>query len=705
MASVDSRINAGSKVLSRRESMKKLSIFCAALVAASSMSVVPVSQAQGTGTPPCATGSTNCHFVGAGSPLQFTAAALAADELAFNHLTTGNTNGTCTFHYTGGAAGNIIDNRDPLGRIVPENGKLWVVWVAMQDGGSCASSVGDTNVSDVWAGLGVESAVGVRSFLATEPGGSSGVPGAQLQVVTGISAGNLISPASLWTDGNADVALPATVAAAIGTDSAGGTDVHVNAGLTDLRPEDVLFATTRATMALNTTNYGGLGYQGPNPNIGFPIHSSQSSAAATPIKFRLSGNDPISGLPVRSFSTSPIGAAPVVFVYNNGGSYDSNAANLSTGVNGLGTVGGPYNLAHLFDGTTVCGTGNAALGGAGAQNINLVLREPISGAMNSAEFSLFRTIGNTTDSQEVGVINPTRSPFNPLKLACAGGGGMRLRAIGNDEAISTVKNNAHTLGYTFFSFGNASSLSGAGYQYLTLDSVDPLALPGTTNQQLPNCVGMSCPSTLWTGSLSFPSLRKGTYKAWSMYRWLVDPSTSGDTLGPQALAQAAQDLVDSTVADFVPFATSTNNDGLEVYRSHFTQSAVTCTVSGTCNGNATTPNTLDGGNTLGGGPEAGGDMAGLTIGWDYGTVNTVNFGLLGKVTRTGGRPFGFSAGIPVNPSALIGKTININGASYEVVAAPSSNMLYTLTNTGTQTGVPYSAYISAVPVGVVGKKQ
>jgi aerobic-type carbon monoxide dehydrogenase small subunit (CoxS/CutS family) len=54
---------------------------------------------------------------------------------------------------------------------------------------------------------------------------------------------------------------------------------------------------------------------------------------------------------------------------------------------------------------------------------------------------------------------------------------------------------------------------------------------------------------------------------------------------------------------------------------------------------------------------------------------------------------------------LIGKTININGASYEVVAAPSSNMLYTLTNTGTQTGVPYSAYISAVPVGVVGKKQ
>jgi len=98
-------------------------------------------------------------------------------------------------------------------------------------------------------------------------------------------------------------------------------------------------------------------------------------------------------------------------------------------------------------------------------------------------------------------------------------------------------------------------------------------------------------------------------------------------------------------------------------------------------------------------------MAGLTIGWDYGTVNTANFGLLGKVTKVGGRGFGFSAASPPNPMALVGKTININGVTYEVVAAPSSTVLYTLTNTGTQTGVPYSAYIAASTPGVLNKKR
>ncbi len=679
--------------------MTKLESFFAVLMAGACVAMAPASLA---GTPACASGSASCHFVGAGSPTQYATSALAADQLAFTNLTGSNTNGACTFHYTGANAANIIDNRDSLGRITPENGNLWVVWVAAQDGASCASSVGGTNVTDVWADVSVDSVVGVRSFLATEP---DGISGAQLQVVTGITAGNLISPASVWADGNPDVALPASVSSAIGTDPTGSSDVHVNVGLTDFRPEDALFATNRALATLNTTTYAGLGYQGPTKDIGFPIKSSQSSATATPIKFALSGNDPISGMQVRAFSTAPIGAAPVVFVYNNGGSFDPNAANLITGVNGLGTAGGPYDLARLFDGTSACSTANPAFGGTGTQSISLVLPAPISGTMNITEFSLFRTKGNVTDSQEVGVVNPIRPPDNPLKLACAGGGGSRIRAIGSAEVISTVENNAHTLGYALFSFGGSANLAGSTFQYLTLDGVDPIALPATTNQQLPNCTGTSCPSTLWTGGLSYPNLRNGTYKVWTMYRWLVDPGTSGDSLGPQALAQAAQDLVDNTVANFVPFATSTGSDGLEVYHSHFTQSGVSCPSGSSCNGNVTLPSTLDGGNTLGGGSEAGGDMGGLTIGWDYGMVDTANFGLLGKVTRTGGRSFGFSAGTSPNPAALVGKTININGTNYEVVAAPSQNLLYTLTETGTQTNVPYSAYIPPSTPGVLGKRQ
>jgi hypothetical protein len=84
--------------------------------------------------------------------------------------------------------------------------------------------------------------------------------GAQLQVIPA-AAGNLISPTSLWTDGNADVSLLAAtnVAHAIGTSAAGAGDVHINAARTDLRPEDALAATARALAALNTTTWKGLG--------------------------------------------------------------------------------------------------------------------------------------------------------------------------------------------------------------------------------------------------------------------------------------------------------------------------------------------------------------------------------------------------------------------------------------------------------------
>ena len=254
--------------------MMKTSSLLALFAVVGAMVSAPASYGQGTGNPPCATGSANCHFVGAGSPSQFTTSALAADEAAFQSLASGN----CTFHYTGLKAANIIDNRDPLNRILPENGALWVVWNAAQDGGSCATSAGGTNVTDIWVEVSVDSAVGVRSFLATTP---SGIAGAEVEVVTGITAGNLIA-ASLWSDANPDTALPSSVASAIGTDPTGASDVHINVALTDIRPEDALFAVNRSQAPLNTTNYTGLGYRGPSSNIGFPIQSAKSTLAATP---------------------------------------------------------------------------------------------------------------------------------------------------------------------------------------------------------------------------------------------------------------------------------------------------------------------------------------------------------------------------------------------------------------------------------------
>jgi len=646
--------------------------------------------------------SQTVHFVGAGSSAQYLTSAIAADQVAVTNAPSGQ----CPYHYTASNAGNMLDKRDSLNRITPELGNLWVVWLA-----ACSDTTGATGVSDVWLDLSVDSTVGVRGVLATQP---DGTPGDYVQVITPPPApGNKITPASLWPDNKSDVALPASVYNVIGTNAAGTGDVQVNVGLTDIRPEDALAATVRAISVLNTTTWKGLGYVGPTTNIGAPILTAQGTGtSATPIKFALSGSDPISKKPVRSYTTLPVGAAPLVFVYNNGGTFDPNVVNLITGIKGDGTanVAGSYKLANLFDGTTACNTSNAAFAGStGSQDVTLVLREPLSGTMNATEFTLFRTTGNVNDSQEKGIINPTRSPYNPLNLACASGGS-RQRAIGTGEVVNAVKATNFALGYTFYGFANVSKLTGAHYQYLFIDGVDPIGLPGTVNQTLPNCTTTNCPASLWTGSLSFPSLRNGTYKAWSIYRWIVD-SSDNDPLGPTAVAQNAQDVVDTTVADFVPFQTSTGSDGLEVYRSHFVQSAIQPN-----NGAATAANTLDGGNSLGGGPEAGGDEGGVIVGWDNATVITANGtgtgAGKGKVTWKSGHHFGLSAAdathLTGNPAALIGETVSINGANYVVAAtpAPTTTILYTTTLTGAHTTpVPFSVYIAPNSPGLLKKKQ
>ncbi len=504
---------------------------------------------------------------------------------------------------------------------------------------------------------------------------------------------------------------------AIGTSSSGTGDAYINVALTDLRPEDALFATTRALAKLNKTNWSGLGYIGPNATIGAPIYTAQGTGTqATPVKFGLSGqSDPITGITVPPYTTIPVGAAQVIFVLNNGGTFSSSTANLITGV---GTKG-PFPLAHLFDGTTTADTDNAAFGGPGdgaGTPLTLFLREPLSGTENVAEFTLFRTTGNTDDSQEVGVINPYNSPYNPLNLPTPVHG-VRQRALSTSEVVGSNKSGAaygllgtpNSLGYIFFSFANASKLSGAGFNYLTLDGVDPLAIPGTTNQALPNGT-VTDAASVWGGP-SFPNLRNGTYKAWSFLRYLVPNSLIGvDPYGPDVLAQSAQDIVDTTVSDFVPFYTSDGSDGLDVYRSHFTQSGVAGN-----NGAATAANSLDGGNTLGGSSEAGGDVGGaiqgpfgVTVPNSTGTVTTS-----GTLTKNKGYKVTWKSGIQFTAgTSWEGGSITINGTDYTIAnVALTSKILYVTTDPGANTtAVGYSAafpytYPSATPPGVLNKKQ
>lgn len=757
--------------------MTRFKFLLAAVIVAAIVACTSVAFASGTGTPPCVTGAANCHVIGDGSSAQFLTAALGADNLALTIPgvgvpTTSSNSSNCNtegdaqavYHWSFKNGANILDERAG-GLINPQLGNIWVVWVA-----ACSDATGATNITDIWTDVSEDSTVGVRTYFGR------GV----IQVITPTgSAGNLIGKAALWTDNASDVAaLPSGVASALGTSSAGTANATVNVGLTDIRPEDALFATERTNSKLVTTTYAGLGYYTASPNIGTAISTSQGTGtSAQPVNFALSGGtDPITGATAPTGITIPIGAAPIVFVFNNGnaGSYPTD---LASGVTpGLKETGQKYPLANLYDGTTDCSNTNPAFDGfyggtPTPTNINLVLREPLSGTMNTTEFNLFRSYGNPDDSQEKGV-NPANANNNPLNLPCASGG-KRERAIGTGEVVTAVLNNANTLGYIFWSFSNAAKYAGgASYNYLTIDGVDPIGLSSAAAQTLPNCPtgsATNCPASLWTDSYSFPNVRNGSYKAWSLLRWVVpaDIQDESDPYGPAHLAYATENVVDSTVADYVPFAAGactsgsntgqycqendqcgsggacTLNDSLDVYRSHFERCGVykltkTTGMSTACestsdeipgvNGPATagssSGNSLGGNDDTGSVYEAGGDVGGLVEG-PFDVSSTTAFGYV-KTSGTAHTEKGCTGssyevtweyGTKFN-SSFAGTSLTINGTpGYTVCKYSSATAVYVQPDPGTQGGaadnpyVPYSdtgvsvTYPAATAPGVVNKHQ
>lgn len=100
-------------------------------------------------------------------------------------------------------------------------------------------------------------------------------------------------------------------------------------------------------------------------------------------------------------------------------------------------------------------------------------------------------------------------------------------------------------------------------RYVTLDGIDPIQST-YTNGQLPTCTA-PCPIAPGT---SFPHIRDGSYRAWSIFRVITDTSGSNLT-NAQALVTAAQNGVNSTVPDFVPFGPTPDGDpGLQTLQDH-----------------------------------------------------------------------------------------------------------------------------------------
>lgn len=516
-----------------------------------------------------AAGAQTFKYVGAGSSAMWQNFALA-----------GYNSGSCP---TGGTAPckhftaksfQLTDSRNS--GISAETGNVWIVW----DSAATAN---------VWLYINVDSVVGLRCYFASP----------RCKVVSPVAGfpttgANLITlGGTVWGGASADTApVPAAIVTAI------NAGVSVTAGMTDIRPEDGLYAECRANSALSSSGRKGLGYNSANPEGECPVlaspvankigskitvNSAIGSNFAQVIAFNISGKDPFSGNTVVAGTTVPVGAAPILFITRR----TSNLKSVLTATDTqLQTMYTSFSVAGgSCDGGSIGGT---------AGGVWCYQREPLSGTMNTTEFNVFRNNGfQTLYSQEDGVNPATDNP-----LCKAAGTGNKCRVIGTGQMVAQVKastavsgrtNFADAIGYTFFSFGNVSSIANnANYGYLKLDGVDPIGLPTTSPaQELPGapvagttCTTLPCTEAqLWgAGKFSFPGVRACTlagnsstgYRAWSVLRLISDGT---NLTNAQVLVNGAQAAAVSQVPDFIPAKSTTSGGitdaGLSCYRSHY----------------------------------------------------------------------------------------------------------------------------------------
>jgi len=264
------------------------------------------------------------------------------------------------------------------------------------------------------------------------------------------------------------------------------------------------------------------------------------------------------------------------------GTYDGVYQVLMSNNSGTQGVNGNQNSFQVVDnvdagiGPDVAETGTASWWTA-AQNfpINVIIREPLSGTYNTFEFSSVRIFGGPNGSSTAGTSissksqdanwDPTQTTVmtmpNPTKATSCWGApidgstnGTRTRAIGTGEMVKGaggggVLGTTDGLGYAFFSFSNVSAIAtSTKYGYLTIDTIDPIfaqygpggsdpGQPAAANGELPACSaskngtsGQGClPGDVWNSGNSFPNLRNGTYRAWSLLRTVCDTAVHGCT--------------------------------------------------------------------------------------------------------------------------------------------------------------------------------
>lgn len=620
--------------------MNRIKCVFAALCLAAVVGIVPQSQAQ------------TVKVMIAGSSAMWQTLALGA----YNNGTSIVSGGGTTFHYTGSANFNLTDSRSTVATV--DTGAIWIVW----DSASPAN---------VWAYIKVDSVVGNRCYFAR--------PACTVSIASFPAVGNTIK---VWPDTSTDT-LPPTAIQNLFTVAS----QPVSVAATDIRPEDAAFAQCRVNSALgasaaggaNSDGLDGLGYNTNNAAGVCPVFATgtaqskgvgnailsgypASTAKANVLAFNITGKDPITNTTVPAYTVTAVGAAPIAFITAKTGALK----NLNNATE--------QQLQQVFSGTNC----DASAFGLPAGNINVFLREPLSGTYNTTEATVMRypthyTEGTLAGSPVAGLsMEKNVGSNNPLagQAGTCSGGGQRFRAIGTGEEVKSVQNSntAATfptaqdgIGFTFFSYGNVSSIANnTSYGYITLDGVDPIfqsygagqsidpgqpsgsgVIPGQANLPAVCTTGFPCSEdAIWGNGFSFPNLRNGTYRSWSLLRLVATGIPNTNAI---ALVNASQKYVVINTPDYVPFKAvsavgslgkTVADLGLKLVRSHYQQYdganvklGTFATVADTCNV-----------------PEKGGDMGGMIIPTTIGVTtekrcsmvqSSLPDGSLGPVVRPG----------------------------------------------------------------------
>jgi hypothetical protein len=393
----------------------------------------------------------------------------------------------------------------------------------------------------------LDSVLGNRCYYEVD---ASLIPGCIqiMQIPAGTPGANLLcSPtASSCTSFGPDTPIPQVIINALHT-------AHFFVAGTDIRPEDAVFAVARlltpcgASMWRQPFDQGlrqvyGLGYQTGTNGLGMPIQSAFTSASFNVLNFNITGSDPITNNPVPAFTVTPLGAKPIVVVVSPAG---------GTGLGAATDIPG-FTLTLFLQG--VAGRSTDLLGPTTTNPVTTLIPEPLSGAYNVMEYSIPNS-SQFHSSQDTANCSFNQYYSNPMVLQSNNGQypGYRKRFLGTDEIIPILQSaTTDSLGYFFWSAGNAANFTAANGKYLTVDGVDPLQ-NFYTNGVLPNASNGNL------GNVTFQGVNNGDYPIWSLLR-LVGPSPT--PAGVNNLVAGLQAL-NLTQNDFIPMST------LNVWHSHF----------------------------------------------------------------------------------------------------------------------------------------